>query len=638
MTAVTKPPSGALNTDIQPPFLALTGDSSAVISPLTLPRGAAGYFDHTAIGASPAAQFVPAIHTSSLNGAAAMTSRGSRVYSPLSPGVRGPALQHPSFLSPHLWPVEQHRSSSLPPKTRNSMQLARGADNGLHARSQAPAVGGSPLIGASPMVDAAVSPVGLRSASYPPAGSAESAIVLRLVRQNRQIREAWEAERKYLEANRERAEEVYKEERALMEVERAEWEAEKALLLQEIGRLQQQLLAHGRNPQAGRNGCFSASPPLRGGGSSTSPSSLTSPPSLQVNRSAAAQRHASALPNGNSASLHSFPNTSSSMGPPSGETPTGPSKPISDFLASGTASSESEPGRTRLVDVHDIDPKLEGIPIKVTAITKSTFTDAPSHSPPKESSGSVTSPPGAKAQTLQVLAAAESDRLTMHAGHTPSHSLSQLPTGMITASSSDAGSSTPTMQQGDNAASGELSMPAERDHDDASNAVHGADSLAPLPDDSGDQPPGDHPEAVFEPGEDRKLRGPLMVRNVPAHDEIFFQKLSDKLEEVSKDDNAALPAVLKTAEHEGRSGSRERERAGAGPSDSQREETSDADETDPENNGSGSRSGADDDDEVPIDIPLRFKRPMNFGAPLGEMPHLYRLPTLRQQPTELFSS
>jgi fibrillarin-like rRNA methylase len=64
----------------------------------------------------------------------------------------------------------------------------------------------------------------------------------RLLQQNARIREAWEAERKYLEANRERAEEVYKEERALMEEERAEWEAEKATLLAEIRRLQQLVL------------------------------------------------------------------------------------------------------------------------------------------------------------------------------------------------------------------------------------------------------------------------------------------------------------------------------------------------------------------------------------------------------------
>ncbi len=37
---------------------------------------------------------------------------------------------------------------------------------------------------------------------------------------------------------------------------------------------------------------------------------------------------------------------------------------------------------------------------------------------------------------------------------------------------------------------------------------------------------------------------------MPAHDEIFFRRLSDKLEEVIKDNQAALPAVLKDADQE----------------------------------------------------------------------------------------
>ncbi|KXX76248.1 hypothetical protein MMYC01_208320 [Madurella mycetomatis] len=637
----------ALKTETQPPFLALTSDSSG-ISPLTLPRGAAGYFDHMAIGASPAAQLVSAIHASASSSAA----RGSQPYSPLSPGVRGPAVQHQSLLSPHLWPVEQHRSSSLPPKIGNSMQLAGGVGSGLRS-NHAPAVGGSPVTGSSPPVDALVSPVGLAPAGHPPPSSADSAMVQRLARQNRRIREAWEAERRYLEANRERAEEVYKEERALMEEERAEWESEKALLLQEIGRLQQQISAFGSNLQAAPNGAFpsstgpfSASPPLRGGGGggSTSSRSLTSSQSSQINPPPATQSLGHGISKGNPSSAQPFPHSSSNMTSSSSGTLGGTSNRSSDFLVSRTAS-ESEPGRTRLVDVQDIDPKLEGIPIKITAITKPTFTDPPPHDESKESNSSVASPtspdqlrimPGPKTQTLQVLAANESDRLTLHTGHTPSHSLSVLPTGIATASSDD-GSSTPTMPQRGSGPDQDLPTTAERDHRDAPEALHTAGPAAAVTG-GDDQAHDDDPEAPFDPSEDRKLKGPLMVRNVPAHDEIFFQKLTDKLEEVSKDGDAALPAVLK-AEHDDQPGSsKDQTQTGAGPADPQKETGGGgSDEAGSERDEGSSRSGegedGDDDSDdtgTPVDVPLRFKRPMNFGAPLGEMPHPYRLATTRQ--------
>jgi hypothetical protein len=293
------------------------------------------------------------------------------------------------------------------------------------------------------------------------------------------------------------------------------------------------------------------------------------------------------------------------MKSPSGTAPGAPNNTVPDFLVPSIVSeSASEPGRTRLVDVQDIDPALEGIPIKVSAITKPTFTDPPSASPPKENGSSVVSPtgldpvkikPGTKKETLQVLAANESARLTMHAGHTPSHSLSLLPTGIATASSSDDGSSTPTMQQEDGAAASE---------DAAANdaSAHAAEPHPAFPGRNGQEVVDGHPEEIFEPSEDRKLKGPLMVRNMPANDEIFFQKLSDKLEEVSKDDKAALPAVLKDAQGDGASA---------------------VDDAEPAIDEDSSKS--DDEDEAAVDVPLRLRRPMNFGAPFGEIKFPNRL-------------
>jgi hypothetical protein len=100
-----------------------------------------------------------------------------------------------------------------------------------------------------------------------------------------------------------------------------------------------------------------------------------------------------------------------------------------------------------------------------------------------------------------------------------------------------------------------------------------------------------------------------MVRNMPAHDEIFFQALTDKLEEVSKDDKAALPAVLKdldSAQDAGEPGEQTKPPATEAPADDSRSESS--------SRSPGSSIG---DDE--LDIPLKFKKSTNFGAPFGEL-------------------
>jgi len=132
----------------------------------------------------------------------------------------------------------------------------------------------------------------------------------------------------------------------------------------------------------------------------------------------------------------------------------------------------------------------------------------------------------------------------------------------------------------------------------------------------------DEPEPVFEPLEDRGLKGPLMVRNMPAHDEIFFRRLSDKLEEVSKGNEAALPAVLKDVDLESSS----TDLASCGARENQPEAPPEARSQTQQNDGSGgdSDSGTEKDrrspkteNEGPLDIPLKFKSSMNFGAPFG---------------------
>jgi hypothetical protein len=627
---MTKLPSDSFwptvpDSDMHIPYPKLTTDSSSsIISPLTLPRGVAGYFDHVASGGGVPTQLPH-------------QPRGSRVYSPLSPGARGPAPRPTSFLSPHFLPSakqgqlksDQHRSSSVPPKTRNHFGSPRAGANGSPTGKE---VAASPASnGRSPMVNGFLPPRSLASAAPPRSVSVDAAsapshdqAIQRLVQQNARIREAWEAERKYLEANRERVEEVYKEERALMEEERAEWDAERAALLQEIGRLHQALgVGGGSSPPL--NGMYSFSSLDQRGGGSQGTSRISPNSSLSSERASqpGTQSNGQVTRNGNSSLPMAAPRILDLSSPRS---PNGPSVPTPDFLKPAEASdSESEP--VPIVDVNEIHPELEGIPIKATSVKKATFTDTGSPNGSKTSSLSSSPPAGSdqqrsprvkKEQTLQVLAAKETERLTMHAGHTPNHSLSSLATaassGTATATS-NGGSSTPTMPHEDGTASQNTATAGE---DAMSDTTHTADPLAGVTD-RHDQPLADHPELMFEPADDPKLKGPLMVRNMPAHDEIFFQKLSDKLEEVRKDNNAALPAVLKDSEPAEKATNPARRLKTQAEGQPQPQHDTTGSDAGSEGSKSTPKSGEEEGLDLPRDVPLKFKKRMNFGAPFGEI-------------------
>ncbi|EAQ89981.1 hypothetical protein CHGG_06600 [Chaetomium globosum CBS 148.51] len=520
-------PPGTRDSDMHVPFPKLTTDSSSsIISPLTLPRGVHGYFDHVVVTNS----------NNPTHPRPVSQPRGSQIYSPLSPHIL-PAAQQAQFQ------YDQSRSSSLPPTTRNGVTSPRLPGNGSN-KNQDMAAGLTNKTLGSPGGGLAYS----RSVSADEVtSSSHDCMVRRLLQQKARMQEAWEAERKYLEANRERAEEVYKEERALMEEERAEWEAEKAVLVGEIERL---------------------------GGTNPSLSSEKSSHLVGQNGGSAARNASSPLP-------IPGPRAQDLASPRS---PNGPSAPTADFLKQDEAlEAAAEP--IPIVDVKEIHPELEGIPIKATSVKKATFRDTGSQNGSKSSSPSGSPPSGSdqpqsprakKEQTLQVLAAKEADRLTMHAGHTPNHSLSSVATavssGTATATS-NSGDSTPTMPHEEVASQG---------------TTTGGDGGGV----SGSQ------------------QGPLMVRNMPAHDEIFFQKLSDKLEEVSKDNVAALPAVLKDSEL-----AKQTAPPAAGETKTQAEDQPGAGSgVDSEDNKSSPKSG----DEEQFDVPLKFKKRMNFGAPFGE--------------------
>ncbi|KAK3311470.1 uncharacterized protein B0T15DRAFT_76527 [Chaetomium strumarium] len=610
-------PLGLTDSGARPRFPRLASESSSIISPLALPPGTYGYFDHVATKGSAPTQLAPGIPSFS-NGLGLRSPRGIKVYSPLSPGVRGPTARAASFLSPHLMPTTWEGQFH---PVNNNTTVPRGTDNGMLSVEE-PTVGDSCVNGLSPTAKASISPTGLALTGHPQSISADSLdpalhgrMNQRLLQQNARIREAWEAERKYLEANRERAEEVYKEERALMEEERAEWEAEKATLLAEIRRLQQLVLALGSGSVGAQNGLPPFGPGIRGGTGGLSRTDSNESTSTRRSFQQATQNGTSFLPG-------TGPKTVERS---SSKTLTGLQSPTSDFLRPAR-ETQPDAGPVPVVDVHEIHPELEGIRIKATSVKKATFSDsalanasrAPSlsDSSPTESD-QAKSPQEKKEQTLQVLAANEADRLTMHAGHTPSHSLSELATvassGTNTGTSSGGGS-TPTMTQRNGVAAGFL--PVAGEGNGVSEAAPAAQSLSKIP---GNYPQlfDDHPEPIFEPNEDRGLKGPLMVRNMPAHDEIFFQKLADKLEEVTRDDKAALPAVLQDpglANGNDESVLSQVKTHSEGQFDAQ-QPAGDADDS----GSAGSRSSPRSKDEDELDIPLKFKKKMNFGAPFGEV-------------------
>ncbi|KAL1869851.1 hypothetical protein VTK73DRAFT_2925 [Phialemonium thermophilum] len=656
------PPGTIDHNAIYPLPTGFAGYPSSVISPLALPRGATGYFDETIpLRAHPESSYMPLPSHAADRGKTRDQVLFGKTYSPLaSPPSRGLPIPQPSrFFSPRLAPTTKdlrymQRSTSLSPTGR--LPYPAWHDGGSGAPFISPPSSTQPTLTFRPpttssagrkvsgaMFHGAVPALPAPSDFSSRAGSAAidtaspaplEHIIERLIQQNSRIREAWEAERKYMEANRERAEEVYKEERALMEEERAEWAAERDALMRQIAALQQQVVGlagdrprlDSRSISTSRDGRLSTQGLRGGGGSDSSPGSADSarlsqqvPSDYRFGRltgsgdapvrdpSLVFQSFGDAVSRAADVSAASEQPRLARFSPPRWRESSPSFHHVPNHLHQTTSSAPVEmsssppkredPSPIPTIDVQEIIPTLEGIPIKATALQRSTFTDGepPAHAFPP--AGAPASPPsdqprhgpgkrGSSEQTLQVLAAHESVRLTMHAGHTPNHSLSVLPTmtpSVITTASSG-GEATPTIQRQDEV------VPA------------GVARTGPVETASGAELHGyheDHPEPVLEAQDDVELKGPLMVRNMPAHDEIFFKCLSDKLEEVSRasDGDTALPAVLKDSP--------------AAERLSSQASAVDEDTVDPEQD-----SSRDSDGEESA-IPMKLKRTQNFGAPFG---------------------
>ncbi len=490
------------------------------------------------------------------------------------------------------------------------------------------------------VVDAAAA---AQSASSP---AAVGHMVQRLAHQNSLIRDAWEMERSHLEANRKRAEEVYKEERAIMEEVREGWESDRARMEDELRALVARMQVLERENKelksmaaAGLGGYPTATLSAEKG-------SLQFAPGLYGVAAAAAVAHTRLVDSG------ALPTTKQ---PEAAASPTSIAPlasqsdlPHDDFLPSPRADDAPVP----VIDVQTIHPELEGIPIKATAVQRSTFTDAAEQSPkspksdhksdPKSdptsdemppesrldlksasrSTSRPTSPTGpgqmakrvVKVHTLAALAAGESQRLTMHAGHTPSHSLSILPTMTTSAATSTMADpsqgTTPTQAQVTASMASRIlaSAPDMPEHPAALDffddpCLEETKVVTPyqVDDDDLDHLPG--------PSGDARLKGPLMIRNIPAKDEEFWRLVNEKLEPISR--NGSVPTVV--------------EKAALDPQDSPATQVS---HTAPARASTRTRAGgggADDDSDDETegqkeeDIPIRFKKTCNFGVPFGEM-------------------
>ncbi|CAG8975305.1 hypothetical protein HYALB_00010547 [Hymenoscyphus albidus] len=178
------------------------------------------------------------------------------------------------------------------------------------------------------------------------------------------------------------------------------------------------------------------------------------------------------------------------------------------------------------IDISYIQPELEGVSIKASAVNpvlvakilspgRSPATVSPNLNPPRQEKAGE-SPPHRKSlsseekakMTLQIAGQPENMRLKMHAGHTPSHSISKFEDLAGVREVSEA--ATPTQGQHSEA------------HRLASTTF-------------GDDGAGD-PE---EDNGDRELTGPLTLTNGTAADDYFLAQLDSKLEAASKSGNVS---------------------------------------------------------------------------------------------------
>ncbi|KAI1755795.1 hypothetical protein F4782DRAFT_487022 [Xylaria castorea] len=426
---------------------------------------------------------------------------------------------------------------------------------------------------------------------------------------SRKLQENWQAERAHLEASRARAEEMFREERDMMDEERLLWTEQKTKLENEILDWKQRTatveaevaklvkLLGNKHNAPGKIGAFIDGtveniPGNRRLGGSDCPGTVGL--STSAFHTPSDGISPSSLPFGKGFTIPE----------------SNPFVPLDPRMQSAspnnTAARQEE--RVPSIDINEVIPGLEGVRLRAPAVQKPTFYDGKPSSPkgaqakgsPSNMGKGLAEPQLKASPAVRVQAALLAPvhrRLTMHAGHTPNHSVSfsQIPTleSTTTNTAGSTGTSTPTspddlkMAQVDKAR--DQSNPAVIP--DVYQESYGAPELYydnALPE-----------EAILEPSDDDPtLKGPLCLKNRPAADEAFLRRLSDKLEEVKATD--ATPSVLSEPEISQDAGERLTD-LGATVS------------TVPTND-SHLEDGLEDVEE---DVPLKLKKSSNFGQPLG---------------------
>ncbi|KAI0112904.1 hypothetical protein F4814DRAFT_326681 [Daldinia grandis] len=423
--------------------------------------------------------------------------------------------------------------------------------------------------------------------------------------QNRKLIENWRSERAHLEASRTRAEEMYQEERAIIDEERMIWIEEKSNLQRDLSEwkmrtevaerqrdeltsLLRSMQTQGSQSKISFDGAAEANMgSLRGGGLSSaeshsqssvnfwSPSDGTSPKRVLPGEVHINEFHG----------LMTMPESR----------PFIPLDPRMQGSSPGVSSPVPQQDHVPSIDIQEVIPGLEGIRVRPNIVQKATFTDdKPSESSPESTLLPV---PEAKQESIrtrvvqadlteETLQAPESDRLTMHAGHTPNHSISlsrlhTVESTEVVNTADSSGSSTPKCCD---AMDNQVQVPEKATDCQTSCCDLGRPKVAEVQD-----------ELEDEKDKDPELKGPLTLRNLPAADEPFLRALNDKLADVITHD--ITPTVLKHGNYFRPSASEPI--VGAGDEDA--------------------HEAHEELGEQEQEMPLKLKQSSNFGAPLGQL-------------------
>ncbi|OTB07365.1 hypothetical protein M426DRAFT_8740 [Hypoxylon sp. CI-4A] len=437
--------------------------------------------------------------------------------------------------------------------------------------------------------------------------------------QNRRLIENWNAERAHLEACRKRAEEVYQEERAIMDEERMIWIKEKSELEQGISEWKsraeraEQNLATLMKPASFDGAATTFIPNLRGG-SSSEPYSR----SISMLRSSSDDLSPGAMPPGST-----MPESK----------PFIPLDPRMQGTSPGAGSPLPRQEHIPSIDIQEVMPELEGIRLRPDAVQKTTFTDNKSGLQlpgPKQPHLSVAKPEPSRSRaastdvTKEALQAPESDRLTMHAGHTPNHSisLSRLHTVDSTVVSNTADSSGAATPRGAPLGTVKDEAPDQFSHKSSPSTEISLDSTDMAYIARTELTDAENFDAGSE--EDAPLQAPLHLRNFPAADEPFLDALNNKLHYAIANDST--PTVMKHRRYDNSITSRHVTLDLQPAAESQHPPAGDQPSAVSESTAAVGNDGANDAREEPLqeeqdegDVPLKLKASNNFGAPLGQL-------------------